>query len=221
MKAIFGGMKILRFPLLLAALGWATASGKDLIGGEQPVMLSPAAALKTFTLPAGYRVNLFASEENFPIASPNGMTWDSRGRLWVINIPTHPHALPGKKPDDRIVILEDTDRDGVADKSTVFADGLYLPMGFAVTDGGRTAYCVSQPNLLRLTDTDGDGEYDKRVVFAEGLETANTVLPWRDGALVVAPPIIWFMRDQSGDGIADEKRILYEGFGRGNEQLSL
>ena len=75
--------------------------------------------------------------------------------------------------------------------------------------GGRVA---------TVSDTDGDGEYDKRVVFAEGLETANTVLPWRDGALIVAPPIIWFMRDESGDGIADEKRILYEGFGRGNEQ---
>jgi len=75
--------------------------------------------------------------------------------------------------------------------------------------GGRVA---------TVSDTDGDGKYDKRVVFAEGLETANTVLPWRDGALVVAPPIIWFMRDENGDGIADEKRILYEGFGRGNEQ---
>ena len=75
--------------------------------------------------------------------------------------------------------------------------------------GGRVA---------TVSDSDGDGKYDKRVVFAQGLETANTVLPWRDGALVVAPPTIWFMRDQNGDGIADEKRILYEGFGRGNEQ---
>jgi putative membrane-bound dehydrogenase-like protein len=69
-----------------------------------------------------------------------------------------------------------------------------------------------------LSDTDGDGRYDERCLFATGLETANTVLPWRDGVLVVAPPDILFMRDTDQDGRADEKRILYEGFGRGNEQ---
>ncbi|MFP6874772.1 MAG: PVC-type heme-binding CxxCH protein [Verrucomicrobiales bacterium] len=69
-----------------------------------------------------------------------------------------------------------------------------------------------------LSDTDGDGRYDERSLFATGLETANTVLPWRDGVLVVAPPHIWFMRDTDDDGSADEKRILYEGFGQGNEQ---
>ena len=72
--------------------------------------------------------------------------------------------------------------------------------------------------IATLSDTDGDGRYDKRTLFADGLETANTVLPWRDGALIVAPPNIWFMRDRDGDGVADEKTVLYEGFGRGNEQ---
>ena len=69
-----------------------------------------------------------------------------------------------------------------------------------------------------LNDANGDGVFDERSVFASGLETANTVLPWRDGALVVAPPQILFLRDTDGDGSADEKKILYEGFGRGNEQ---
>jgi len=75
--------------------------------------------------------------------------------------------------------------------------------------GSRVAY---------LTDTDGDGRYDKRTLFAEGLGYANTVLPWRDGVLIVAAPRIWFMRDTDGDGRADERRVLYEGFGEGNEQ---
>ncbi|MCP4846315.1 MAG: c-type cytochrome [Verrucomicrobiaceae bacterium] len=69
-----------------------------------------------------------------------------------------------------------------------------------------------------LADTTGDGILDKRSLFAAGLETANTVLPWRDGALVVAPPQILFMRDVDHDGRADERKVLYEGFGRGNEQ---
>lgn len=184
--------KLLRVPLLACALTASSVSAKDLIGGEQPVMLPPEEALKTFTLPPGYQINLFASETNFPIESPNGMTWDSRGRLWVINIPTHPHAKPETKPNDRIVILEDTDRDGVADKSTVFADGLYLPMGFAVTDGGRTAYCVSQPNLLRLTDTDDDGVADEREIVLHGFGTEDnhhvmSAFQWGpDGGLYMA-----------------------------------
>ncbi len=72
--------------------------------------------------------------------------------------------------------------------------------------------------IVALTDTDGDGRYDERTLFAEGLETANTVLPWRDGVLAVAPPSIWFLRDTTGDGRADHQEVLYEGFGLGNEQ---
>ena len=72
--------------------------------------------------------------------------------------------------------------------------------------------------IVFLTDTNGDGSYNQRTLFCEGLETANTVLPWREGVLVVAPPNIWFLQDTTGNGKADSKMILYEGFGRGNEQ---
>ena len=75
--------------------------------------------------------------------------------------------------------------------------------------GGRVAF---------LDDTDGDGNYDKRTLFADQIGYANTVLPWRDGVLVVAAPNIWFMRDTDGDGHADDRQVLYEGFGEGNQQ---
>ena len=76
----------------------------------------------------------------------------------------------------------------------------------------------SGSRIVFLTDTSRDGSYDQRTLFCEGLETANTVLPWRDGVLAVAPPNIWFLRDTTGDGKADSKKILYKGFGQGNEQ---
>ena len=91
--------------------------------------MSPADELKAFKVDPRFEVNLFASEEEFPeIACPIQMRWDSQGRMWVSCSTTYPHVYPGNEPDDKLVILEDTDGDGRADKSTVFADDLHIPL---------------------------------------------------------------------------------------------
>ncbi|MFV1995565.1 MAG: hypothetical protein ACC661_09015, partial [Verrucomicrobiales bacterium] len=92
-----------------------TAQATDLIGGEPAPLLTPEQSIKKFKLHPDYRINLYASEIDFPLHSPAAMTFDSRGRLWVGNIPTQPHAKPGVPIEDAIIVLEDTDRDGVAD----------------------------------------------------------------------------------------------------------
>ena len=120
----------------------------------------------------GYAVNLFASEEDFPIGNPVAMTFDARGRLWVITMPAYPHQEPGVDPDDKLIILEDTDGDGRADKHTVFADGLYQPVGFELGDGG--AYVSQPPDLLFLRDTDGDDVADERRVLLHGFGTEDS-----------------------------------------------
>ena len=120
----------------------------------------------------GYAVNLFASEQDFPIGNPVAMTFDARGRLWVITMPAYPHQEPGIDPDDKLIILEDTDGDGRADKHTVFADGLYQPVGFELGDGG--AYVSQPPNLLFLRDTDGDDVADERRVLLHGFGTEDS-----------------------------------------------
>ena len=79
---------------------------------------------------------------------------------------------PGEKPNDQIVILEDTDHDGRADKSTVFADGLYVPTGLELGDGG--VYVANAPDLLFLKDTDGDGKADHREVVLTGLRRGQS-----------------------------------------------
>ena len=100
----------------------------------------------------GYEIGLFASEKEFPeIANPLAMTFDTRGRLWVLTSPTYPHVLPGVPPHDKLVILDDVNLDGRADKLTVFADGLYIPTGFELGDGG--AYVSQQPNLVFLRES--------------------------------------------------------------------
>lgn len=167
MKSIFYTVTILAF----ASLGSVRAT--DLIGGEAPKLLPPEEAIKHFKLHEDYQINLYASEVDFPLHSPAAMTFDSQGRLWVGNIPTQPHAKPGLPIKDSVIILEDTDKDGVADKHTVFAEGLYLPLGLAVEDGGKTAYVTDEPNLVKLTDTDGDGKADEKEIILQGFGTED------------------------------------------------
>jgi len=135
--------------------------------------MSAADELKAFQVDPRFEVNLFASEEQFPdIVNPIQMRWDSRGRLWISCSTTYPHVYPGNEPDDKIVILEDTDGDGRADKSTVFADDLHIPLSFEFGDGG--IYVSEQPNLTFLKDIDGDDVADIHEVILSGFGTEDS-----------------------------------------------
>ncbi|RZM23749.1 MAG: dehydrogenase, partial [Pedobacter sp.] len=118
-------------------------------------------ALSKLKVPQGYKIELFASEEAFPdLAKPMQMSFDNKGRLWVAVMPSYPHYKPGDaKPDDKILIFEDTNNDGKADKQTVFARGLHLPLGFEIAKEG--VYVSQGTNLKLLVDTNGDGKADK------------------------------------------------------------
>lgn len=123
----------------------------------------PAKELKEFTLSEGLEINLFASDPM--IANPINITWDNRGRAWVSTSSTYPHIKPGREPNDKIIILEDTDGDGKADKSTVFAENLLVPHSVMPVKGG--AYVCSTTEFLFLSDKDGDDRADEsRVVFS-------------------------------------------------------
>lgn len=129
--------------------------------------------LAEFKIDPRFEVNLFAGEEQFPdIAAPIQMRWDSRGRLWVACSTTYPHVYPGNEPNDKLVILEDTDRDGRADKSTVFADDLHIPLSFEFGDGG--VFVSEMPHLTFLKDTDGDGVADVRRELLTGFGTEDS-----------------------------------------------
>jgi len=135
--------------------------------------LSPEDELKAFKVDPRFEVNLFASEVEFPeIANPIQMRWDSRGRLWVSTSITYPHIYPGNEPKDRIVILEDTNQDGRADKSTIFADRLHVPLSFELGDGG--VYVSEQPELTFWKDTNGDDQADERKIVFSGFGTEDS-----------------------------------------------
>ncbi len=129
--------------------------------------------LKAFKIDSRFNVNLFAGEEEFPeIAAPIQMRWDSLGRLWVSCSTTYPHVYPGNEPSDRLVILEDTDGDGRADKSTIFADDLHIPLSFEFGHGG--VYVSEQPHVTFLKDTNGDGKANFRRILLTGFGTEDS-----------------------------------------------
>jgi putative membrane-bound dehydrogenase-like protein len=152
----------------------------------EPDRDDPAAELASFKLPPGFQANLFASEKD-GVIKPIQIRWDTRGRLWVIQSTTYPQLKPGEEPNDKVLILEDTDGDGVCDKTTVFADGLMIPTGLEFaptpqpsglkTDGAAlfqsACYVGEGTKLLLLTDTDGDGKCDKREVVLRGFGTGD------------------------------------------------
>lgn len=131
-------------------------------------------ALNKLKVPAGYKIELFASEKEFDdLANPVQMSFDNKGRLWVATMPSYPHYKPGDaKPNDKILILEDTNNDGKADKQTVFVEGLHLPLGFEIAPEG--VYVSQGTNLKLFTDTNGDDKADKVEILLSGFDDHDT-----------------------------------------------
>ncbi len=131
-------------------------------------------ALNKLKVPAGYKIELFASEKEFnDLANPVQMSFDNKGRLWVATMPSYPHYKPGDaRPNDKLLILEDTNNDGKADKQTVFADGLHLPLGFEIAPEG--VYVSQGTNLKLYTDTNGDDKADKVEILMSGFDDHDT-----------------------------------------------
>jgi putative heme-binding domain-containing protein len=172
---------------------WAVAQGKDLkvddsdtppfipVKTNKPgngpngrhIYLDGEQAIQKMTVGEGMKVTLFASEKEFPeLAKPVQMQFDAKGRLWVAAWPSYPHWKPKEEMKDKILIFEDTDGDGKADKMTVFADRLHCPTGFEFYNGG--VLVAQAPDLMFLKDTDGDGKADVRRRVLHGLDSADT-----------------------------------------------
>lgn len=134
--------------------------------------LSPEAALDTFTVPDGFRVELVASEPL--IGDPVEIEFDAAGRLWAVEMRGYMPNIDGTNETDpvgRIVVLEDVDGDGRMDRNTVFLDGLVMPRALAVLDEG--VLISEPPNLWLCKDKDGDLRCDERVLMAEDYAPQN------------------------------------------------
>ena len=145
---------------------------KNYVEDEVPAFIPApniAEELQAFRLPPGFEINLFAADPM--IANPINISWDTRGRAWVATSSTYPHPVPGREPNDKIVILEDTDADGQADKYTVFAEGLLIPHAVMPAPGG--AYVTATTELLFLEDRNGDDMAEQKRVIFDGFGNAD------------------------------------------------
>ena len=128
--------------------------------------LSPEESQKLIQVPVDFEIELFAAEPD--VVNPIAMSWDERGRLWVVESVDYPNTFveTDGEANDRIKILEDTDEDGKADKFTVFADSLNIPTSIAFANGGVIVSMA--PDFLFLKDTDGDDKADVEEVIMTG-----------------------------------------------------
>ncbi|MEQ9289079.1 MAG: c-type cytochrome [Cyclobacteriaceae bacterium] len=131
---------------------------------------SPEQERKSFRLPPGFEIQLFAAEPQ--IGKPLNMSFDARGRMWVTQSYEYPFADTTGVGKDKITILEDTDGDGRADLVTDFADSLNIPIGILPVKNGVMAYSI--PNVYFLEDVDGDDKVDERHVVLSGFEYKDT-----------------------------------------------
>lgn len=138
---------------------------------EAQVALSPDQALSMIVVPPGFRVENFAAEPL--VYKPIDFTWDERGRMWVVETIDYPNVLraEGERGLDRVVILEDTNNDGKADKRTIFADGLNLATSLMFINGGVVV--AQAPHMYFYQDRDGDD-------VADVMQILNTGWPRRD-----------------------------------------
>jgi mono/diheme cytochrome c family protein/glucose/arabinose dehydrogenase len=153
----------------LTIVGFQAVPGSQTRGWPPPVQkvspdspsLSAADELKTFHMPAGYRMELVASEPM--VIDPVAIDFDLEGRMWVVEMPGFMPDTSGtdsREPTGRVVVLEDDNDDGKMDRRTVFVDKLILPRAVKVLDAG--ALIAEPPNLWLAKDTNGDLKADTK-----------------------------------------------------------
>lgn len=164
---------------------WALAQAE----GRNAKFLTPQEAVENMTVKDGYEVNVWAAEPM--MAQPMAFCWDDRGRLWVAENNDYESRGHGfsNAGTSRILILEDTDGDGVADSQKVFLEGLAFPAAIAVGFDGL--FVGAPPHLLFIPDKDGDDKADLDDVeilltgwgIRDRHETINSLLWGPDGWL--------------------------------------
>lgn len=168
--------------ILMIAAG--TTSAQTVISDERPALprsqpVEPENTSATFALKDGFTMQLVAAEPL--VTDPVAGAFDEDGRLYVVEMNDYPYTdkstdkpnveRTGDLPIGKVRLLEDTDNDGVFDKSQIFARDFSWPTGIAVYRGG--IFVAATPDVWYLKDEDGDGQADTRTKIFSGFRKLN------------------------------------------------
>lgn len=120
----------------------------------------PETAVDSLDVHPELKVQLFASEPM--MASPSSIDIDARGRVWVCEVVNYRKHLGERAEGDRILILEDTDGDAKADKSTVFHQGHDVDSAHGICVLGNKALISCGDDVFWLIDDNGDDKADRK-----------------------------------------------------------
>jgi len=188
---------MIRAVAFFAAVGAGFAAAQIPRPTDAPTPLTPEQTAASYRLPPGFLLEVVASEPL--IASPSGVCWDERGRMFVSEL--HGYNLEGQ------LDIEELNKSGQLDMQVrrVQAEERFKKAA------ERGTYGVVK--LLR--DTDGDGRMDAADVWATNLPPAYGIVPARGGIIAACGPDIVFLADRDGDGRAEVREKLFTGFGTG------
>ena len=181
---------------LLALLG-GSAVAEIPKPADAPRPLSPQESQATFRVPPGLKVQLIAAEPL--IHEPSGVCWDAQGLLFVSEL--HGYNLEGQFD------IEELNKTGKLDREVRRIN--------APPEAKAKADAETYGTIKLLADTDGDSVMDKATVFADHLPACYGICAARDGIIATAAPQIIFLADRDGDGVAEVREVLYEGFAVG------
>ena len=159
-----------RFQFFIALITFITAPAFAQRDLKNIPSADPEEERKTFVVPEGFEVSLYAADPL--LAKPIQMNFDAQGRLWIASSEVYPQIKPGQPATDKILVIEDTDKDGKADKTTVFADGLLIPTGVIPDDRGG-CYVANSTELVHFSARLHE-DADKRTVILSGFGTEDT-----------------------------------------------
>lgn len=167
------------------------------IPDDAPKPRSPEETVRSYQLPDGFRLEVVASEPL--IASPSGVCWDERGRMFVSEL--HGYNLEGQ------LDIEALNKSGRLDTQVrrVEADDRFKQAAKAGTHGV----------VKMLVDTNADGRMDQAIVWATNLPPAYGLVPARGGVIVACAPDIVYLADWDGDGRPEVREVLFTGFRTG------
>jgi putative heme-binding domain-containing protein len=184
----------------------------------EPDKDDPAAELASFKLPPGFQANLFASEKD-GVIKPIQIRWDTRGRLWVIGSQTYPQLVPGEEPNDKVLILEDTNGDGVCDKTTVFADGLMIPTGLEIAPTPAATARDFNAESAKGAETRRGKENENPSANLSNSSAPSALNP--SACYLGEGTKLLLLTDTDGDEKCDKREVVLRGFGTGDNHQNI